>query len=233
MSDAYELIIVGGGAAGLAAAVSYVEATEAAGGTVNVAVVETAPRDQRGGATRWTTARFRAQEDLTLDPFFVGRMQELSNGLADQEYCRRLEAETPTTLQFLLDHGVELVHYGPPVAMRVTHEVTPNGGGAAIVEALASAVEGRSGVDYLYDTTAERLVVADDGSVCGVVVRDSDGRTRTLSGSSVLLACGGFEGNREMLTRYAGDNAVDLPLLAPGLRFNQGAGIRMAMDAGA
>ena len=233
MSDAYELIIVGGGAAGLSAAVSYVEAKRAAGGVPSVAIIETAPLDQRGGATRWTTARFRAREDLTLDPFFVDRMHELSNGLADEDYCRRLEAETPATLQFLLDHGVELVHYGPPVAMRVTHEVTPKGGGAAIVDALAGAIEGQPGVDYLYETTAERLVVADDGGVQGVVVRGGDGRTRTLNGSSVLLACGGFEGNREMLTRYAGDNAVDLPLLAPGLRFNQGAGIRMAIDAGA
>lgn len=230
----YELIIVGGGAAGLSAAVAYVEATEAAGRTPSLAIIETAPRDQRGGATRWTTARFRALEDLSLDPFFVGRMQEVSGGLADVDYCRRLEAEAASTLQFIADHGVELVHYGPPVAMRVTHEVTPNGGGAAIVEALASAVEGRAGVEYLYETTAERLTVADDGRVTGVVVRGSDGLTRGLSATrGVVLACGGFEGNREMLTRYAGDNAVDLPLLAPGLRFNQGAGIRMAMEVGA
>lgn len=230
----YELIIVGGGAAGLSAAVAYVEATEAAGRTPSLAIIETAPRDQRGGATRWTTARFRALEDLSLDPFFVGRMQEVSGGLADVDYCRRLEAEAASTLQFIADHGVELVHYGPPVAMRVTHEVTPNGGGAAIVEALASAVEGRAGVEYLYETTAERLTVADDGRVTGVVVRGSNGLTRSLSATrGVVLACGGFEGNREMLTRYAGDNAVDLPLLAPGLRFNQGAGIRMAMEVGA
>jgi tricarballylate dehydrogenase len=229
----YELIVVGGGAAGLAAAVSYVEHTRDAGREPRVVVLETAPRDERGGATRWTTARFRAREDLTLDPFFVGRMQELSGGLADADYCRRLESEVPATLRFLEAHGVELMHYGPPVAMRVTHEVTPNGGGAAIVEALAGCIEGEPGVDYLYETTAERLVVGDDGGITGVVVRSSDGRTRTLTASALILACGGFEGNREMLTRYAGSNAVDLPLLAPGLKFNQGAGIRMAMDAGA
>jgi tricarballylate dehydrogenase len=36
-----------------------------------------------------------------------------------------------------------------------------------------------------------------------------------------------------MLTRYVGPNAVDLPLLAPGLRHNQGAGIAMAIEIGA
>src|SRR5271154_3919156 len=35
------------------------------------------------------------------------------------------------------------------------------------------------------------------------------------------------------VTRYLGPNACDLPLLAPGLAFNQGAGIRMAMEIGA
>ena len=65
------------------------------------------------------------------------------------------------------------------------------------------------------------------------MVRGEDGLLRTLSARAVTLACGGFEGNKEMLTRYLGANACDLPLLAPGLAFNQGAGITMAMEIGA
>jgi tricarballylate dehydrogenase len=229
----FDVVVVGHGAAGLSAAVTYVEACRADGREPSIAVLETAPESERGGATRWTTARFRALEDLTLDPFFVGRMQELSGGLADVDYCRRLEAEVPKTLAFLEAHGVELVHYGPPVAMRVTHEVTPNGGGASIVEHLHRALAIDGGATILYETAAERLVVGDDGAVAGVVVRGPDGRTRHLGARAVVLACGGFEGNPEMLTRYAGPNAVDLPLLAPGLRHNRGAGIRMAMEIGA
>jgi len=64
-------------------------------------------------------------------------------------------------------------------------------------------------------------------------VRGEDGLLRTLTARAVVLACGGFEGNKEMLTRYLGTDACDLPLLAPGLAFNQGAGIRMAMEIGA
>lgn len=232
-SESYDVVVVGHGAAGLSTAVTYVEACRADGREPSIAVLETAPEAERGGATRWTTARFRALEDLTLDPFFVGRMQELSGGLADVDYCRRLEAEVPNTLAFLEAHGVELVHYGPPVAMRVTHEVTPNGGGASIVEHLHAALAADGGAVVHYETAAERLVVDDDGSIAGVVVRGPDGRTRTIAARSVVLACGGFEGNREMLTRYAGPNAIDLPLLAPGLKHNQGAGIRMAMAVGA
>lgn len=232
-ADNYDLIAVGCGAAGLSAAVSYIEAAKQQGRAPRVAVLESAPKDQRGGATRWTTARFRAREDYSLDPLFVGKVQEVSKGLSDLEYCRALEREVPTTLRFLESHGVNLLHYGPPVAMGVEHEVTPNGGGHAIVEALAKTVDESGSGQILYQTEAVRLSLAADGRVNGVAIRGADGLLRTLSARAVVLACGGFEGNKEMLSRYLGPNACDLPLLAPGLAFNQGGGIRMAMEIGA
>jgi tricarballylate dehydrogenase len=232
-SDSFDFIVVGCGAAGLSAALSYVEAAKEDGRSPRVAILESAPKDERGGATRWTTARFRACEDYSLDPLFVGKMEKLSKGLADLNYCRVLEREVPTTLRLLEAHGVKLLHFGPPAAMGVTHEVTPEGGGKAIVEALAASLERTGAADILYQTEAVRLSLAADGRVQGVVVRGEDGLLRTLNARAVVLACGGFEGNKEMLTRYLGAKACDLPLLAPGLAFNQGAGIRMAMDIGA
>ena len=233
VADNYDFVVIGCGAAGLSAAVSYIAAARQQGHTPRVAVLESAPKEQRGGATRWTTARFRAREDYSLDPLFVGKVQEASRGLSDIEYCRVLEREVPNTLRFLEAHNIELLHYGPPVAMSVEHEVTPNGGGHAIVEALANSIEKSGNAEILYQTEAIRLSLAADGRIQGVVVRGQDGLLRTLSARAVALACGGFEGNKEMLTRYLGPNACDLPLLAPGLAFNQGAGIRMAMEIGA
>ena len=113
-------------------------------------MLESAPKDQRGGATRWTTSRFRAREDYSLDPLFVGKVQKVSKGLADIEYCRILEREVPNTLRFLEAHGVKLLHYGPPVAMGVEHEVTPDGGGRAIVDALANSLEKSADAEILY-----------------------------------------------------------------------------------
>jgi tricarballylate dehydrogenase len=48
-----------------------------------------------------------------------------------------------------------------------------------------------------------------------------------------MLACGGFEGNQEMLARYVGRDSHKLPLIAPGLKHNKGAGLRMALEVGA
>jgi tricarballylate dehydrogenase len=84
-----------------------------------------------------------------------------------------------------------------------------------------------------YQTEAIRLALSNEGRVNGVVVRGTDGLIRTMHADVVLLACGGFEGNSEMMTQYVGPKACDLKLIAPGISYNKGAGIRMAMDIGA
>jgi tricarballylate dehydrogenase len=50
---------------------------------------------------------------------------------------------------------------------------------------------------------------------------------------NVMLGCGGFEGNPEMLTRYIGPRAVYLRPICKGGNFNRGEGIRIALDIGA
>src|ERR1700691_471580 len=180
-TDSYDFIVIGCGAAGLSAALSCIAAAKEQGRKPRVAVLESAPAKQRGGATRWTTARFRAREDFSLDPLFVAKVGKLSKGLADLDYCRVLEREVPETLRLLEAHGVKLLHFGPPVAMGVEHEITPDGGGKAIVEALASSLEKTGAAEILYRTEAVRLSLADDGRVEGVVVRGEDGLLRTVS----------------------------------------------------
>jgi tricarballylate dehydrogenase len=49
----------------------------------------------------------------------------------------------------------------------------------------------------------------------------------------VVLACGGFEGNAEMLTRYMGPRALYLRPVCKGGYYNRGEGIRMALEIGA
>ena len=231
----HDLVVIGCGAAGLAAAVSYVQAVKRRRRRPRVAVLERATREGRGGATRWTSAWFRVTEDRRLDPKFVGLMETFSKGLADLDYCRRLESEVTATLRFLETNGVELVYFKQPFANRNTGGGLgmPARGGVGIVDALASVVERTPGTEILYSTEAVRLSLAQRGQIDGVVVRGVDGLLRTLRAPKVVIACGGFEGNPEMLTRYIGDRACDLPLIAPTLKNNRGDGLRMALEIGA
>ncbi|GAA1986917.1 FAD-binding protein [Kitasatospora viridis] len=245
MSDAhtnapYDLIVIGFGAAGLSAALSYAEATADRETPARIAVLERAGEAERGGATRWTGAFLRIDRNKELDTDWAEHVSRVSGGLADIEYCRTVERETRATLEFVEKHGVEIAFEPFPLPHRfaagrpsMADPASPRGGGASIVEHLGAALENDPRVDIRYRTEALRLTTAEDGTVDGVLVRGADGRTQRLSGRAVVLACGGFEGNPEMLTRYIGAKACDLPLIAPGIANNRGDALRMALELGA
>ena len=231
----YDLVVLGCGAAGLSAAVSYAGAAKARGRVARIAVLERASREGRGGATRWTSSWFRITEDRRLDPAFIDRMRTVSGGMADLDYCRALEREAAATLGFLEANGVELIFFQQPFPNRNTGGGLgmPARGGVGIVDGLAEVVDRTEGSQILYDTEAVRLTLSPEGRVDGVLVRGNDGLLRRLGASAVVIACGGFEGSKEMLTQYLGPRACDLPLIAPTLKNNRGEGVRMAMEVGA
>ena len=73
-------------------------------------------------------------------------------------------------------------------------------------------------------------LIEEDGVVRGVIARHK-GRKVRIGAKAVVLACGGFESNAEMRTRYLGPT-WDLAKVR-GTRFNTGAGINMALAIGA
>lgn len=144
----------------------------------------------------------RLDKDNKFDDKWKDEMQLVSEGLADLDYCKRMEEEVPITAQYLLDHGVKLNHHDEKDVLLEfntnQHFVFPEGGGHAIINNLFSHITKYPGVDVMWETMAEKLMVTEDGEICGVKLRKSDGKLRSVHGKKVMLACGGFEGNREM-----------------------------------
>ncbi|AEI82954.1 succinate dehydrogenase/fumarate reductase flavoprotein subunit (plasmid) [Cupriavidus necator N-1] len=236
----YDIIVIGCGAAGLATAIAYAEAADRSDKIARIALLERAPEEERGGATQWTAALLRIAEDGRFDTNWRQLVDVLGGGLPDQEYCATLEKEVPATLEFLTSRGVPLERLPWPAPINFAHgEVKlqtvmhPVNGGAGIVSGLFNELTKHKGVEVHYRTEAVRLSISDDGAVNGVVVRKEDGRLRTLHGNNVMIASGGFEGNKEMLTRYLGSNACDLVPIVPGIKNNRGEGITMAIEVGA
>ena len=262
-ADSADVIVVGGGIAGLAAAASAVQAG------ARVILLERAPAEDRGGNTRWTEAfmRMKSEHEVAddfeshfmtnaghyLDPSLV---QEMAGGYAqrsaivkalgmsDPDVIAALAENAGPTLQWLKTFGLTFDFLPSYLITSCTPRLAPLGGGLALVEALGDFLAAR-GVDVRFQTSARSLITASAqarastsarvsaGQVIGVNAVDQDNTMRALFAPSVILACGGFEGNPEMLAHYLGGQARYLRPVARGGYYNKGEGIRMALAVGA
>jgi len=236
-STNYDLIVVGTGFAGCMAALSFLEECKRNNKQAKIALLEVGKENERSGASKWTMAYLRLDKNLDFDADWVKEMRLVSNGMADEEYCHKLEREAPIAVRWLQDHGVQFVHHDEPNVLLEfktgQHFVFPDGGGKAIISVLFEHIQSYDNCDVHWETEAFKLITDDSGAVKGLKARKSDGFLHDLIAPDVVLACGGFEGNQEMLARYVGQNTHNLPLIAPGLRYNKGAGLKMCLEVGA
>lgn len=147
-------------------------------------------------------AYLRLDKDNKFDTDWKHEMTRVSEGLADLDYCAKMEQEVPITVEYLIERGVKFNHHDEKNVLLEfntnQHFVFPEGGGHAIINALFDKIRSFDNVTIMWETQAEQLLTEDDGSVSGVKVRKTDGRLHRVLGKKVMLACGGFEGNREM-----------------------------------
>ncbi len=246
----FDLVAVGCGVAGLAAAGS------AAAAGARVAVLERSTKAERGGQSRYTEAYLRMKSENEVTDDFETQLAENGGGYIDpdliEESGRPRESWPPLvkglslcapdvietfanaagpTIAWMKNLGVRFDFLPTQFLTKSQPRLLPVGGGLALVEALAARAEAL-GVTFLYETTAARLIQDEDGSVRGVRVVRPGNRQATLEGR-VVLACGGFEGNAEMLTRYVGPRSIYLRPVCKGGYYNRGEGIQMALDIGA
>ena len=194
--DPQKLVVVGHGAAGLAAALSAAEQARSRSLRTDITLLEKSREQEAGGNTRWSPSYMRLDAPDRISPAFEDDMQEASGGLADRDYFRTFAENAPQTIGWLQTHGVEFitpVYYlsaGPA-------RIQPVGGGSAIVEKLLESVK-QAGVMVRYQSEAKRLIMA-EGRVAGIDIQSSDGAATTLDADAVILASGGFQGNPAMM----------------------------------
>ncbi|WP_047866361.1 FAD-binding protein [Rubrobacter aplysinae] len=232
----YDMVVIGSGFAGSTATLSFLETTEKAGQAGRVALIEAGKRGVWPGASRWARPFLRLNRDNKLLRDRVVGVEHDRRSMSDLDYWRKLEDEVPSTVKFMEDHGVKLDHHDEENAamdFEEQHFVFLRSGGKEIIDFYLEHIAKYETVDVLWEHEAIELTVDDEGRVGGIVVRKPDGQQRTITAHTVILACGGFGGNPEMLREHTGQDTEDLPTIAPGIRYNRGAGIRMAMDAGA
>ncbi len=254
MNDtSYDVIVVGAGNAALCAALSAYEQG------AKVLVLERAPQEQRGGNSAFTGGGFRCVyrglkdilkfvpdlspeqiactdfEDYTAERFFddLGRISEYR---IDPDLAEVLVHRSTDTVEWLRQQGVRFVlQYGVKAHKHDGRykffggvAIESVGGGRGMVDAEFNAVE-KQGIPIRYNARAVSLLYGPEG-IEGV--RIAVGRAEEeIRSRAVVLACGGFEANREWRTRYLG-SGWDLAKVR-GTRYNTGDGIQMALDVGA
>lgn len=250
MSDefTYDVVVVGSGVAGLSAAVSAAEAG------ARVGLVERATEAEAGGNTRYTEAFLRMKsldqvadgfEDVLVDDFMGHPDPSVVSDAAHDEdrqgplyrathsinpdYVATLADQAPHALAWLGEHGLRFDALPTPFMTQSTTRLAPVGGGLAIVEAMTAAAK-RLGVTFHYRTSA-RALVTDTHGISGVVGQSRDGTVKFTG--QVILACGGYQGNNELMARYHGPKALTCRPVAKGGNYNKGEGLEMALSVGA
>ena len=248
----YDVVVVGKGNAALCAALA------ARDEGASVAILEAASPEESGGNSRFAGGVMRfayacvddlkrvtditdaevAESDFgtnTTDEFFDDLFR-LTSFRTDPVLSEMLVTKSLDIMVWLRSKGVKFVpNFGRQSSLvggkrrffgRMPIEAS--GGGAGLVQALDKAAVS-AGAKIFYSTRAKRLI-QDGDRVIGVLA-SHDGQPVEFMARSVVLACGGFEANPEMRARYLGPG-WELAKVR-GTRFNQGDGIKMALDIGA
>jgi succinate dehydrogenase/fumarate reductase flavoprotein subunit len=159
---------------------------------------------------------------VEANPYAVGdELPEWKDRLVKRTALMSLGTATTLAEDFMA-HTPE---FQEELRRREEQDIRPKG--AAMIARIFKGLLER-GVETMIETPATSLVVNEAGAVVGVVVNHDGAPLRIGVRQGVVLACGGFEWNAELVRSHIG---YDVKPLTPG--GNTGDGLTMAIAAGA
>jgi tricarballylate dehydrogenase len=233
-----DVLVIGGGNAALCAALMAREAG------ASVMLLEAAPREWRGGNsshTRNLRCMHDAPQDVLTEAYseeeFWQDLLKVTGGQTTEPMARRAIRESATCRDWMRRHGVRF----QPSLSGTLHLSRTNaffmGGGKALVNAYYLSAE-KLGVQIRYDAPVVHIELnssTSSGRTTFAAAHLKSGER--IEAKACVLACGGFESNRDWLREAWGKNAeVEYPsdnFAIRGTRFNMGAILKDMMNQGA
>ncbi len=226
-----DVLVIGGGNAALCAALMAREAG------ASVLLLESAPPEWRGGNSmhvRNLRCMHDAPQDVLLEAYpeeeFWQDLLKVTGGMTDEKLARLVIRASSNCRNWMRRHGVQF----QPSLSGTLHLSRTNaffmGGGKALVNAYYRSAQ-QLGVEIRYNAPVDAIEM-DGGRFVAARIAGERIEARTC-----VLACGGFESNREWMREAWGRNGRgEWPadnFLIRGTRFNQGVLLKAMMAAGA
>jgi len=228
-TSTYDVVVVGGGNAGLTAALVARELG------ARVLVLDSAPRALRGGNSRHTRnlrCVHAAPTDVLTEAYpeheLMADIERVNGGETDAKLAQLVVERSAECLTWMQRYGARFQR-----ALRGTLQLSRTnafflGGGTALMNSYYAAAE-RLGIDVRYDAEVVDLRLRDN-RCDSLTVRTNDG-TQQIGTNAVVLAAGGFEANLDWLRAAWGDAARNF--IVRGTPHNTGTILRLMLDAGA
>jgi len=223
-----EVVVIGSGASGLAAALTAAE------GSAKVTVFE--KERSLGGTSNFFQGIFAVESDMQRERYITynrdeafKNIMEFSHWMANPRLVRAIVNESAATIAWLQKQGVEFsdATINMPDCPRTYHVV--RGRGEAVIKALTTRAK-EKGVDIRLATPVKRVIKQGD-RIKGVIA-EVDGEEIQVGAKAVIIASGGYANNKEWIKKYTGFD-LGVNLVPIGNVDKMGDGIRMAWEAGA
>ena len=224
----FDVLVIGGGNAALAAALSARETG------ASVLVLESAPKEFRGGNSRHTRnlrcmhdAPTKVMTDAYSEDEFYNDILRVTGGQTNEQLARMTIRASASCTEWMERYGVRFQHaMGGTLHLGRTNAFFL-GGGKAMMNAYFAVAE-RAGIRIVYNAEVVDLDVADGSFKSASVL--VEGKPVQIGAKVLVAASGGFESNLEWLKEAWGPAADNF--LIRGTPYNKGKVLKRLIELG-